>query len=131
MAEHQLLEVPLIQRNPVLAPRLLQPSPCQDPRSSSHWHSESAHTASMVLSGSLHRLQRCSQAVGMPTFVKTRQMWTSAATPTMETRTFLSLAALTASITLPGSQVESAANKISTCVAMCFHALKGTLIESS
>ena len=66
----------------------------------------------------------------MPTFVKTRQMWTSAATPTMETRTFLSLAALTASITLPGSQVESAANKISTCAAMFFHNLKRTSIES-
>ena len=65
----------------------------------------------------------------MPTFVKTRQMWTSAATPTMETRTFLSLAALTASITLPGSQVESAANKISTCAAMYFHNLRRTFIE--
>ena len=62
----------------------------------------------------------------MLTFVKTRQMWTSAATPTMDTRTFLSLAALTASITLPGSQVESAANKISTCAAMYFHSLKET-----
>ena len=67
----------------------------------------------------------------MPTFVKTRQMWTSAATPTMETRTFLSLAALTASITLPGSQVESAANKIRTCAALYFHSLNRTFIESS
>ena len=51
----------------------------------------------------------------MLTLVKMRQMWTSAATPTMETRMRACLAALTASSTLPGSHVDSAANRTSTC----------------
>ena len=44
-----------------------------------------------------------------------RQMWTSAARPTIETRTRCCLAALMVSRMLPGSHVDSAANSTSTC----------------
>ena len=64
------------------------------------------------------------------TSVMTLQMWTSAASPMMDTLTRCCLAALMLSSTLPGSQVDSPANRISTCANRIYSYWRSALYDS-
>ncbi len=119
-----LLDRPQAPQMTAIKPEPWRTVPCcppQRPRRGAARRSASAHNTSSARSLVMRPDRHAAQAGGQArrrwrarAVVITRQMWTSAATPTTDTRTRACLAALTASSTLPGSHVDSATNTTST-----------------